>query len=416
MKKSAIKNQKPDIENHPETVLFAVTGMSPAVLTETIWALAQEKPAVIPDRVVAVTTIGGRQAIERELLTAPSDHADLPPTEESKIKNRKSKIDGRDAGPTVWQELRLAILGREAARQERLILEPPRLVQAPNPRTGQADWLEDLRTPADNNAAANFLLSELRRYTETPDTRLIVSIAGGRKTMGALLCACVSLLGRETDRLTHVLVNEPFDDPRLKPRFYFPRQLLQELAETDGTRHRAADARIDLADIPFVAFRNLFERDLVRKPSSFVELVRRCRGKVEEMARENVRLEMKRSRRTARVNGIEVKLSSLQCLVLLFLAENARLGKPAPEKYEAALEPLQEFAAQVKAECVAEDGNDWRDEAVAPEDGQRLRKVLGEITGKLRQAGSEAALLVRLLPKRGRFTLDLPPSAITLED
>ena len=142
------------------TTLLAVTGMSPAVLTETVWALATENPPVIPDRVVVVTTIAGRQAIERELLTAPTAE-----------------------GPALWQELRLAILGADGAKEERLILEPPRLVEAPNPRTGRTDWLEDLRTPAENNATANFVLNELRRWTETPDTRLVVSIAGGRKTM-----------------------------------------------------------------------------------------------------------------------------------------------------------------------------------------------------------------------------------------
>ena len=35
-----------------ERVLFAVLGMSPAVLTETVWALARETPPVIPHRVV----------------------------------------------------------------------------------------------------------------------------------------------------------------------------------------------------------------------------------------------------------------------------------------------------------------------------------------------------------------------------
>lgn len=35
-----------------ERVLFAVLGMSPAVLTETVWALARETPSVIPHRVV----------------------------------------------------------------------------------------------------------------------------------------------------------------------------------------------------------------------------------------------------------------------------------------------------------------------------------------------------------------------------
>ena len=50
------------------TVLIATTGMSPAVLTETVWALAQESPAVIPDDIVVITTVSGRQKIEEQLF------------------------------------------------------------------------------------------------------------------------------------------------------------------------------------------------------------------------------------------------------------------------------------------------------------------------------------------------------------
>ena len=385
---------KPSTLNHqPSTILLAVTGMSPAILTETVWALAQEKEPVIPDRVVVITTISGRQAIERELL--------LP-----------SQPDAR----TVWQELRRTILGKAAEQDPRLNFDAARLIEAPNPRTGTSDWLEDLRTPEENAATANFILAELRRWSETPDTRLVLSIAGGRKTMGALLYACISLLGRETDRLTHVLVNDPFDDPRLKPRFYFPEQPQQQLVATDGRAVSAAEAKIELADLPFVPLRNLFERDLVRKPCSFVELVRRCRGKVEEIARRNVRLKLTWSRRVIAVNDLPVQLSPLQGLLLLFLAQNAKLARPAPEKYDGAIEPLRAFAAKVKAACVAEDGNDWRDEARLPQDfdSQRLRKVLDELKTKLRQAGPDAAALIPLLPEKGRFTLDLAPTAITL--
>ena len=35
-----------------------------------------------------------------------------------------------------------------------------------------SDWLEDLRTPEENAATANFMLAELRCWVESPDTRL----------------------------------------------------------------------------------------------------------------------------------------------------------------------------------------------------------------------------------------------------
>jgi len=44
--------------------------MSPAVLTETVWALAQEKPAVIPDRVIVLTTAAGASSAAQRPIWA----------------------------------------------------------------------------------------------------------------------------------------------------------------------------------------------------------------------------------------------------------------------------------------------------------------------------------------------------------
>jgi hypothetical protein len=81
------------------TILFAATGMTPAVLTETVWGLAQEKDPVIPDQVVVVTTAAGAQIIEKELLTPVGDGA-----------------------ATIWQELRQAILGPAALTRAKVII------------------------------------------------------------------------------------------------------------------------------------------------------------------------------------------------------------------------------------------------------------------------------------------------------
>jgi CRISPR-associated protein (TIGR02584 family) len=381
----------------PRTILFAATGMTPAILTETVWALAKAEEPVIPDQVVVVTTVGGNEVMQRELCTA------LP-----------------SGGLCIWEELRNAILGPSANTDERLNLCKARIVEAFNSRTGLGSYLEDLRTPGENAAAANFLLSELRRFTELPDTRLVVSIAGGRKTMGALLYACVSLVGRESDRLTHVLVNEPFDDPRLTPRFYFPKQAMQQLKTADGRIHKAANGKIDLADIPFVPFRNLFERDLINKPRTFVELVESCRHKVEEIARENTRLVIWRSKLMISVNGMTVPTSVREHLLLSFLAERAQAGESALPSYAAAFHDFNEFCKRTYAAPQSDNYGDWRHDAnqtVTSNEMERLCiRVKNQLQEKLRHAGPEAARLLQLLPKAKRFSLDLPATAISLED
>ena len=38
-----------------KTTLLSLSGISPAILTETVWALARETPPVVPDDVVVVS-------------------------------------------------------------------------------------------------------------------------------------------------------------------------------------------------------------------------------------------------------------------------------------------------------------------------------------------------------------------------
>lgn len=370
--------------------------MTPAVLTETVWALAHEQPRVIPNRVVVVTTRRGHERLERELF-APVG---------------KGK-------PGLWQLLRDQILGPDLKESSLLTLDPIREITAPNPRTGRSEAVEDFRTSKENAAMADFLLEQVRFFVENPEVKLVTSIAGGRKTLGALLYACMSLLGRETDRLTHVLVTEPYDHPELKPRFYFPEQPDQELTTVDRKTVKASQARIDLGDIPFVPLRNLFEREFVRKPGSFTELVSRCQLKVKEVASRAVNLVIRRLRREIIVNGVPVQTSVYQHVLLLFLAESSCAGARLKiTKFNNAIEPLAAFANQLYGKRNPSDFNDWRAEARLPSsfDDQNLRRCLNELKEKLRAAGQEAEALIPALPSKGRFSLDLPPTAIVVRD
>lgn len=82
--------------------------------------------------------------------------------------------------------------------------------------------LADIGSEAENTAAADFIMETVRGLAMDDGVRLVASIAGGRKTMSALLFSVMSLLGKEDDLLTHILVNEPFESRGLTPRFYFP--------------------------------------------------------------------------------------------------------------------------------------------------------------------------------------------------
>ena len=190
------------MKNH-KIVLVGAVGMSPAVLTETVWALAQENPPVIPDEVVVITTKNGCDKI----------------------------LAGFFDENAVWETLR-----EKLGADDKLRFESDSSVRI---ISNDLREFEDIATPEENEQAADFFLNVLREYSQNPDTQIIASLAGGRKTMSALLLSCMSLLGRKNDRVCHVLAND--DYIRENINFYFPKNKAEEKA-----------AQIRLSDIPFV--------------------------------------------------------------------------------------------------------------------------------------------------------------------
>lgn len=386
-----------------EIILLAVTGMSPAILTETLWALANpadDAEPVIPHRIIAVTTTEGRARLEQ--LFQPSPQL---------------------GGVAPWDALRNALAARGHNLTGRLRFgltgDDIRVITAADPATGRTRELPDIRDRADNEAAADFLLEQVRAIVENPDTQLIASIAGGRKTMSALLYACLTLVGRETDRLTHVLVSEPFETLR---DFWFPAQpggpLLLPARSAESVS--PASAVVDLADVPFVPLRNLFQRELGAKPGSFLRLVENCRAGVRRRAAENLNVILDSTRAELQVNSQTFKLAPTEMLTLLFLARRAKHNEPAYPAYKSATDDLNAFRQEQIA--AAKDANDWRRadslkaELKDPEQAERfLVKAISNLRDKLRQRGGDAATFAACLPEKGRCSLDIPGPLIFIK-
>ncbi|MDF7801840.1 CRISPR-associated ring nuclease Csm6 [Pontiellaceae bacterium B1224] len=226
-----------------KTVLVAGVGLSPAVLTNTIWALAHENPPVVPDEVVAITTAIGRDCITNQLVVSNACNRLFQALEKQNL-----DVEGKLAFGSTDS---IRILG-----------------------DGQSDF-DDICTPEQNDAAADFILKVLRQYTEDPGTRVIVSIAGGRKSMSALMLSCMSLLGRAQDRVSHVLVNEPYEQ-RMEPPFLFPEKGVKH--KLGGKTFLSAKATPVLSDIPFVRVRGWYEKEFNTVPPSYMQLVNQVQG------------------------------------------------------------------------------------------------------------------------------------------
>lgn len=153
--------------NKKRQILVAGMGTSPAVLTNAVWALVHQREPVVPDEIVVFITKNGKTLLKKELFD-----------------------DG------VWADM-LKCLAREGVNVEgKLMFGETSIRSIPDAKGNEID---DLRTGEDNLRAADFMLQQLRQYTESSDTVVLASIAGGRKTMSALLFSCMTLLGCEAD-------------------------------------------------------------------------------------------------------------------------------------------------------------------------------------------------------------------------
>lgn len=225
-----------DSPSSPRRILLAVTGLTPQVVTETLYALAVSAASPwVPDEIRIVTTAEGAERVRLALLD--------PAAGQFHALCADYGLAGRIAFP---------------AANIRVI---PDAAGAP---------LADIRTPDDNTRAADTLLAEVRHLCADPQTELHVSIAGGRKTMGFFLGYALSLFGRPQDRLSHVLVNEPFES---LPDFYFPPAQPRVLHTRDGRPIHTADARVMLAEIPFVRLRDGLPREALAHGAPFAALV-----------------------------------------------------------------------------------------------------------------------------------------------
>mgnify|MGYP001405780248 CR=1 FL=1 len=352
------------------TTLLAVTGLSPAIVTETVWALAQEKKRVLPERVVFITTFVGAEKIQQQLFSR------LPAF----------------GGKTAWEALRAAL----KAKDHELIAEAPRVIGQANRKTGTFDGLADIVTREQNDLAAAFILEQVRQVVTNPDTHLVASIAGGRKTMGALLHAAVTLIGRETDRLTHVLVDAPYET---MPGFFFPGQPGPALKDREGKDHPPAIAGVHLADVPFVPLRNRFE-DIQDFPGSFDGLrLKFCRELKADAARPRL-LEISYRKKTLWVDDQPVRLRVKLLAVLHFLLTRQEKGR-SPETQEEAAQRMNKWLA--KADFIPV-GLKPEENSIAAE---TIRHELSDLRRPLAKAGY-------YLPER--FGQEFPPFTLRLRE
>ncbi|QTM01030.1 CRISPR-associated ring nuclease Csm6 [Mannheimia sp. ZY171111] len=206
----------------PQKILLSVTGMSPAVVTETLYALVTEK-GFIPDEIRVITTQQGKNQVLKTLCGIEGGRKEQKGALEEFISDY-----GEQFG---FQQIHFDESCIEIIRDH------------------NDQKLSDIRSPEENNLAADQIVSLVGQLCQNPQNQLHVSIAGGRKTMGFFMGYALSLYGREHDSLSHVLVSAEFEN---LPSFYYPKPYSHKIMNSQGVEFDAQNAKVMLAEIPWV--------------------------------------------------------------------------------------------------------------------------------------------------------------------
>lgn len=244
-------------------ILIITVGATPQIVTETVWALLTRDPPFVPGRILLVTTARGREELV-PALCGPQ--------------GRLSELFVSTGNTFVEPEILL-------------------------PKNSEGSEMGDIRTEDENAAYANSISGLIRQLTDDPETKLHVSLAGGRKTMSYYAGMAISLFGRDQDELSHVLV-----DPEIietSKTFWWPDQNDQDLGLSDHIPPLSArSANISMPIIPFVRLSQILPRaDISESDLDYTRIIQSVQESLE-----GYMVRLKLDQRTISIGKHEVRL------------------------------------------------------------------------------------------------------------
>lgn len=268
---------------YTRNILLLVTGMTPQIITETVWALAcdpNNDDKWIPEEVHVISTEHGLNQVRDRLINKGIFQKLIADYRLSPIKfdySTMHSINGADGSP-----------------------------------------LEDLRSPDDNERAADAICAKVREFTERPSVNLHVSIAGGRKTMGFYAGYALSLYGRYQDRMSHVLVEEKYERAT---NFFYPSPDNKEFSVDREQKviGPSSNAKIWLANIPFVRLRNSLPNESLVSNAKFSDVVDTI-----NLANQPIKIILNYGDRTLSLGPKTIKLPPRQYALYQWFAELAQ--------------------------------------------------------------------------------------------
>ncbi|EPO5389078.1 CRISPR-associated ring nuclease Csm6 [Vibrio cholerae] len=209
-------------------ILLATTGANPQVLTETLYAIHQSGKA-FPEEIFVITTLSNKKKLMEGLFEQGHLQA---------LKDEYNLTDFTFDESHIW------------------------LIEDEN-----GEPIDDAKSIEDQTYMADFITRKVFELTQDENTAIHASLAGGRKTMVFYFGYAMSLLGREQDTLSHVFVDDRFENVR---DFWYPTKQRTLVKGKNGEGSiDLSEATVTLAEIPFVRMRKAIDPTLL---SSMVNL------------------------------------------------------------------------------------------------------------------------------------------------
>lgn len=266
-----------------KTVLLAVCGLTPQVVTETLYALHQQGMQV--DAIRILTTRLGKDVCIGQLLRA-EDGEYYRYLDEYGIDR-----DTIDFGPAQVK----AVLYEDGTE------------------------IGDIDTEEENERFLRLCMEESFAFTADPDTRVFFSIAGGRRTMGASLSLAAQCYARRQDRIYHVLLSpSAFDGCR---DFFYPPKVSRQI-EVRTTEGQPCLMETDLAEItlvpmPFFPLRAQLTPQMLAQPQSPAALMLSLvREKKHELS-----VDLRQQKLTWKQTELDMNAANLALYALFVLAK-----------------------------------------------------------------------------------------------
>jgi len=260
------------------TTLIGVVGLTPQVVTETLYHLAVERQQAVTDIVLITTPEGQQNILGFNGLPALSDQI-------------HALAEHYQIDPPHFDPEQSVFVGNEP-------IDDPKF------------W----RTPHHfHPTLPDLLIKIFKEKSKDSDRRLHLSLAGGRKTMSALATLLFSLWARPQDELSHVLVTSEF----IQWRKFFPQS--PEEAE-----------HIAVVSLPMPKLRILLDVQKLNQFSSYHKLLEYLEQEFTfDIAPPNTILDYHRQTITLVGYDMEVRLKPLQTAIYTLIfgsREPVRLG------------------------------------------------------------------------------------------